>query len=101
MAKISSIVKNEKRKKLATKQATKRAELKAKVVDENLSWEEREAAGIKLQRLNRNGSAVRVRNRCVITGRSRAYYRAFGLSRIKFRELALEGKIPGVTKASW
>jgi small subunit ribosomal protein S14 len=101
MAKISSIVKNEKRKKLALKQREKRIELKRKMVDETLSWEERDAAGIKLQKLARNGSPVRVRNRCVITGRSRAVYRMFGLSRIKLRELALEGKIPGVTKASW
>jgi small subunit ribosomal protein S14 len=101
MAKLSSVVKNEKRKKLAEKQFPIRAELKKKVSDESLSWDEREEAGFKLQKLNRNGSKIRVRNRCVITGRSRGFYRMFGLSRIKLRDLALEGKIPGVTKASW
>lgn len=101
MAKVSSIVKNERRIKLAAKQAKIRKELRAKVVDENLSDEERDAASIKLQKLNRNGCPTRVRNRCVITGRSRGNYRKFGISRIKFRELASQGMIPGVTKASW
>lgn len=101
MAKLSSVVKNEKRKKMVLKQLKIRKELKAKVIDENISDEQRELAQKKLQKLNRNGNPIRVRNRCVITGRSRAYYRKFGLCRIKFRELALEGMIPGVTKASW
>lgn len=101
MAKLSSIVKNEKKLKLALKQRALRAELRAKVINENLSDEERDAAGIKLQKLNRNGNMNRVRSRCVLTGRSRAVFRKFGLCRIKFRELANEGKIPGVTKASW
>ena len=101
MAKLSSIVKNERKMKLASKQRAKRDELRAAVVNENLSDEERDLAGIKLQKLNRNGCSARVRNRCVLTGRSRGYLRKFGLSRIKFRELASEGKIPGVTKASW
>lgn len=101
MAKISSIVKNNKRRKLALKLEPLRRELRKTVVDESKSWEEREAAQIKLQKLPRNGSLTRVRNRCVLTGRSRGNYRKFGLSRIKFRELALQGMIPGVTKASW
>ena len=101
MAKVSSIVKNDRRRKLANKLEPLRRELRAIVVDESKSWEEREAAQIKLQRLPRNGSLTRVRNRCILTGRSRGNYRKFGLSRIKFRELALQGMIPGVTKASW
>ena len=101
MAKVSTIVKNEKRKKLAQKQYKKREALRKAVVDENLSDEERDAAAVKLNRMNRNGCSTRVRNRCYLTGRSRGYYRKFNLSRIKFRELALQGLIPGVTKASW
>ncbi len=101
MAKVSSIVKNERRLKLIAKQRTKRAELRKRVIDENLSYDEREEAMIKLNRMERAGSPVRGRNRCFLTGRSRGYYRKFRLSRIKFRELALQGMIPGVTKASW
>ncbi len=101
MAKVSTIVKNEKRKKLAQKQYKKRLELRKAVIDESLSDEERDAAAVKLNRMNRNGCMTRVRNRCYLTGRSRGYYRRFNLSRIKFRELALQGLIPGVTKASW
>ena len=101
MAKVSTIVKNEKRKKMAKKHFKQRLALRTAVVDEKLSDEERDAASVKLNRLNRNGCMVRVRNRCFLTGRSRGYYRRFGLSRIKFRELALQGLIPGITKASW
>lgn len=101
MAKISTIVKNEKRKKMADRQFQKRAELRSKIVNEDLSDEEREEASIKLNKMNRNGCKARVRNRCYLTGRGRGYYRKFNLSRIKFRELALQGLIPGVTKASW
>jgi small subunit ribosomal protein S14 len=101
MAKISTIVKNEKRKILAKKQYEKRQAYKKAMVDENLSDEERETAERKLQKLSRNGSKVRVRNRCYITGRSRGNYRKFQLSRIKFRELAVRGLVPGITKASW
>lgn len=101
MAKISSIAKNNRKRKLAMKLEPLRKELRKIVVDESKSWEERDAAQLKLQRLPRNGSMIRVRNRCVLTGRSRGNYRKFGISRIKFRELALEGMIPGVTKASW
>jgi small subunit ribosomal protein S14 len=89
MAKKSSIARNEKRQRLVKKYAAKRAELK-----EAGAWEE-------LQKLPRNASPVRVKNRCGITGRSRGFLRAFGLSRIKFRELANEGKIPGIKKSSW
>ncbi len=101
MAKVSSIVKNQKRKKMIDKQREKRSKLRAMVIDENLSYDERENAMIKLNKLNRDGCPVRHRNRCFLTGRSRGVYRKFNLSRIKFRELALEGIIPGVTKASW
>jgi small subunit ribosomal protein S14 len=89
MAKKSVIARNKKREKLAAKFAKKRAELKAAG-----DWE-------GLQKLPKNSSPVRVKNRCSITGRSKGYMRKFGLSRIKFRELANEGKIPGVRKSSW
>lgn len=101
MAKLSSIVKNEKRRKLAAKQGPVRKELKKILLDDNASDEDRQKAAIKLQKLNRNGNPIRVRNRCKITGRSRGYYRKFGISRIKLRDMANEGMIPGVTKASW
>lgn len=89
MAKKSVVARNEKRIKMAEKYAAKREQLKAEG-----AWEE-------LQKLPRNASPVRVKNRCNITGRSRGFLRVFGLSRIKFRELANEGKIPGIKKASW
>lgn len=101
MAKLSTVIKNKKREKLAAKYAPLRAELRAKAIDGKLSDEERDAARAKLQKLPRNGHANRVRNRCELTGRSRAVFRDFKLCRNKFRELALQGLIPGVTKASW
>jgi small subunit ribosomal protein S14 len=101
MAKLSAILRNDKRAKMTKNQAARRKELKATAINMKLSEEERMEARIKLQSLPRNGSAVRVRTRCILTGRPRAVYRKFGLGRNKFRQLALEGKIPGVTKASW
>lgn len=101
MAKISTVVKAQQKRKLAEASWKKRQELRKKSLDESLSWEEREEAFLKLQKMPRNSSMVRVRNRCAITGRGRGCYRKFGISRIKFRELASEGMIPGVTKASW
>jgi small subunit ribosomal protein S14 len=101
MAKLSSIVKNKKREKLALKTAPKAAALRKQAVDQKLTDEQREAARTKLQALPRNGNLNRVRNRCELTGRSRGVYRDFKLCRNKFRELALQGLIPGVTKASW
>ncbi len=101
MAKISSVIKNKKREKLGLKLAPKRAELRKASLDEKLSESEREAARQKLQKLPRNGNLNRVRNRCELTGRPRGVYRDFKLCRNKFRELALQGLIPGVTKASW
>lgn len=101
MARLSAVVKNKKREKLAKKIGPKAAELRKKSLDMKLSEEEREAARMKLQDLPRNGNPNRVRNRCELTGRPRAFYRDFKLSRNKFRELANNGLIPGVTKASW
>jgi len=101
MATKSSIAKAEKIKRLVAKYAEKRAALKAIIRNPNATDEERAAAQYKLQELPRNSSPVRIRNRCAITGRARGYLRNFGLSRIKFRELALRGEIPGVRKASW
>ena len=86
---------------MAKRQKPIRKELRLKTLDEKLSFDERNAAQTALQKLPRNGSMTRVRVRCSITGRGRGNYRKFGLCRIKFRELALEGLIPGVTKASW
>lgn len=101
MAKTSSIARNNKRKALAAKYAGKRAELKAVLANPESTDEEFYAAQKKLCKLPRNSSPVRIKNRCNITGRPRAYLRRYGLSRLTFRELALQGKIPGVTKASW
>ncbi len=89
MAKTAWIARNEKRKRMVKKYAEKRKKLK-----EEGEWEE-------LQKLPRNSSPTRVNNRCSLTGRCRGYIRKYGISRIKFRELALDGKIPGVRKASW
>lgn len=101
MARKAKIVNNEMKKKLSTKYAPLRAELKKIITDTNSTDEQVADANVKLQKLPRNSSTVRVRNRCILTGRPRGTYRAFGLSRIKFRELALSGMIPGVTKSSW
>jgi small subunit ribosomal protein S14 len=101
MAKTSSVQRNEKRKKLAVKYADQRKKLKAVIMSLTATPAEKEAANRKMQAIPRNASPVRIRNRCSLSGRSRAYVRRFGLSRIAFRELALEGKIPGVRKASW
>ncbi len=101
MAKVSSIQRNNKRKRLVEKFAAKRAELKAILANAETSDEEFYKAQAKLAKLPRNSSPIRVRNRCSVTGRPRAFNRKFGLSRITFRELASSGKIPGVTKSSW
>ena len=101
MAKISKIEGNKKKRKLAEKYLGLRIELKKKMIDFNLSEAERETARIKLQTMPRNTSKVRVRNRCLLTGRSRGYLRRFRLSRLEFRRLALQGMISGVTKSSW
>lgn len=101
MATKAKIAMNERRKVLSDKFATKRAELKEAVRSPNTSDEDREAAVIALQKLPRNSNPIRIRNRCFLTGRPRAYYRKFGLSRIALRELGLAGEVPGLTKSSW
>ena len=101
MAKLSSVNKNERRKKLVAKTAAKIAKLKAIANDESVDETERLIARLKMAEVPRNGNPTRIRNRCELTGRSRAYYRKFRLSRIMLRELANKGLIPGVTKSSW
>ena len=101
MAKKSMVAKNEQRKQMVAKYRSRRLELKAVMSDMERTPEERAEAGRRLRKLPRNSCPNRVRSRCQETGRARAVYRKFGLSRISFRELALEGEIPGVTKASW
>lgn len=101
MAKKSKIAKNLKRKKLVAKYAERRAALVAISKDPNASLDEKFEAQAALAKLPRDSSAVRVVNRCALTGRPRAYYRKFGLSRIALREEALKGNLPGVVKASW
>jgi len=101
MAKVSMVQREKKRAKLVAKYATKRAELKATVVDLNKSDEERWEAQVALQKLPRDASPVRQRNRCTITGRPHGFLRKFGLSRNKLREHAMAGDVPGLVKASW
>jgi small subunit ribosomal protein S14 len=101
MAKLSSVNKNERRKKLTAKYAAKYAKLKAQAKDQSLDETERLIARLKMAEVPRNGNPTRIRNRCELTGRSRAYYRKFRLSRIMLRVLANKGLIPGVTKSSW
>lgn len=101
MAKTSSVAKNNRRIKMAEKGEAKRASLRKRLVDPNLEENDRLALSKKLQKMPRDTSRIRVRNRCEVTGRPRGYYRDFRLCRIKFRELAHQGMIPGVTKASW
>lgn len=101
MAKQSVIQRQLKRERLVAKHAAKRAALKKVLSDPKVTDEAFYEAQRKLAKLPRNGSKVRLKNRCGISGRPRAYLRKFGLSRLTFRELALAGQIPGVTKASW
>jgi small subunit ribosomal protein S14 len=101
MAKTSMINRDVRRKKLVTKYAAKRDELRDKVRNIKLSEEERHEAMLQLQKLPRDSSPIRQRNRCSLTGRSRGYYRKFGLSRSKLREVMVRGEAPGVVKASW
>ena len=101
MAKLSSVAKNNRRKKMAAKGEAKRAELRKIISDPNASDEDRDNAMMKLQKMPRDTSRIRVVNRCELTGRPHGVYRDFKLSRIAFRELAHRGMIPGVTKASW
>lgn len=101
MAKTNMIEREKKRSALAKKHAKKRAALKALIVDEATSYEDRVAAVEKLQKLPRDSSPIRQRNRCKLTGRSRGVYRKFGLARTKLREAATRGEVPGLKKASW
>jgi small subunit ribosomal protein S14 len=101
MAKLALINRELKRTNLVKKFAGKRAELKAIIEDQSKSEEERYEARLKLQALPRNANPTRQRNRCALTGRPRGTFRKFGLGRIKLREIAMRGEIPGMTKASW
>ena len=101
MAKTSSIEKNNRRRKLAKKYSAKRERLRTIARDREKPLEERFAAAVKLATLPRNGAAVRIRNRCEVTGRARAYYRKLKMSRIALRDLGSKGLIPGMVKSSW
>ena len=101
MAKTSMVEREKRRAKIVKKYAAKRAQLKELIRDPGTSPEERAAAQAKLQSQPRDASPSRGRNRCAITGRSRGVYRKFGLSRVKIREVANRGEIPGLAKASW
>jgi small subunit ribosomal protein S14 len=101
MAKKSSIEKNNRRRKMSKQMAPRRAKLKAIASDKTKPMEERFAATLKLAEMPRNSSATRIRNRCELTGRPRAFYRKHKLSRIALRELGSKGLIPGLLKSSW
>ena len=101
MAKTSKIVRNEQRKVLVAKYAERRNALRDTVKSATATDDEKQAAYAQMRKLPRDSSPTRIRNRCAMTGRPRAYLRQFGLSRITFREMALAGLIPGVTKSSW
>ncbi|MDP1716978.1 MAG: 30S ribosomal protein S14 [Burkholderiales bacterium] len=101
MAKKALVNRDLKRRETVKKFAGKRAELMAVVNNQKLSPEERYEARLKLQKLPRDASPVRLRNRCALTGRPRGVYRKFGLARSKLRDIAMRGEIPGVIKASW
>jgi small subunit ribosomal protein S14 len=101
MSKLVLKLRDQNRRKTVKKFAAKRADLMALINDQKLSPEDRYEARLRLQKLPRNASPVRLRNRCAITGRPRGVYRKFGLGRTKLRETAMRGEIPGVIKASW
>ncbi|MFQ5935728.1 MAG: 30S ribosomal protein S14 [Acidiferrobacterales bacterium] len=101
MAKKSMIAREKRRAALAARYTARRAELRTKAKDMRLSDEEREQAKLALQKLPRDSSQIRMRNRCRLTGRPRGNYRKFGLARNKLRELMMRGDVPGVVKASW
>jgi small subunit ribosomal protein S14 len=101
MAKTSQVNRDNKRKKLIKKHAEKRAELRAKLKDPNVSIEEKLEVQEQFSKLPRNSCPTRLNRRCEVSGRSKSYYRKFGLSRIALRELALRGQLPGVRKSSW
>ena len=101
MAKKSMLAREKKRERLSDKYAVRRDELKKRIIDESLDGEERWLAMMELQRLPRDSSRSRGRNRCSISGRPRGYFRKFGLSRNMLREVCMRGEAPGVVKASW
>ena len=101
MAKKSKIAKNEQRKEIVERYAAKRAEFKKQLVDPNSTDEQREAARLGLQKLPRDASPVRVRSRDLIDGRPRGVLSKFGVSRVRFRQMAHKGELPGITKSSW
>ena len=101
MAKVSMINREKKRTKLVAKFVTKRAALKVIIANPEVGFEEKQEAMFALQKLPRDSSPVRQRNRCQITGRPRGFYRKFGLSRNKLREATMRGDVPGLRKASW
>ena len=101
MAKLAVKLRNEKRRKTVDKFKAKRAALLEMIQNSRASDEAKEEARSKLQRLPRDASPVRIRNRCALTGRPRGVYRKFGLGRNKLRDLALRGEVPGIIKASW
>jgi small subunit ribosomal protein S14 len=101
MAKTSSIEKNKRRMRLSKQLSGRRARLKEIAMDKTVSMEERFQATLKLAELPRNSAKIRVRNRCEVTGRPRAYYRKLKMSRIALRELGSKGLIPGLVKSSW
>ena len=101
MAKVSMIQREAKRTKLVERDFTKRETLKAILKDPEASYEDKMEAQVKMQKMPRDSSPSRQRNRCSITGRPHGFYRKFGLSRIKLREAMMRGDVPGLTKASW
>jgi small subunit ribosomal protein S14 len=101
MATTAWVAKANRKQAMAKRQKPKRQALKAKVIDPNLSEEEKREAMFALNKMKKNGSTVRIRRRCQATGNPRGNYRKFGLNRITFRKMALAGLLPGVTKASW
>lgn len=101
MAKVGAVELNKKRERLVKKYAAKREQLRAIANDESVAPEERFRARLKLAELPRNGAAVRLRNRCDVSGRPRAYYRKLKMSRIALRELSNNGLVPGMVKSSW
>ena len=101
MAKKSAIERDKKRRRMTDKDAARRAVLKAQVMDRSASPEDRFEAVLKLANLPRNGSKVRVHNRCEVTGRPRGVYRKFKLGRVMLREMASKGQVPGMVKSSW
>ena len=101
MAKLSQVLRDQRRKKLIEKYAEKRAELRVRLNDPSVSIEEKFEIQEAFAKLPRNSCPTRLKRRCAVSGRPRGYYRKFGISRIAFREMALRGQLPGVRKSSW